>query len=451
MNLPILTAGFDPTVAPTVPTNSQLLQMVQAAHVASGIGVIYWGASAPSLVTYPDAATALWGKLDGSGDPTGEFFYWFDDGVTAAWTAFTITSLDGSKLVNGTVTVNKLSTSGASNGDIIIFTGGAWTVSALAGSIDDNTIALAKLVKPVSGSKQVIYYDGSTVQWYNLTGTDILALLSNGSIPVAKLAVGGSRYVLRTKSDIATTEWAAPASLFNDYELSPLVINTDTEALSISSGVVNLDAESGNGGPAFYLLLNANVTDFNVSNLQQGREVTVLIAQDGTGGRTLVWDAAIEWLDGISPVVQSAASAQTVVKFINLNNTVYGRLHAANDSDIKESSLISISTLTTGTPYTSFSHNLGARPRLCEWSLRCNHSGGDAGYAQYDTVPIHRVYDNSLNPVFTGWCNATTIGVTRTTNGGAFSATVNIPHKTTGAYNTAINENKWDLVCNYSL
>jgi hypothetical protein len=446
MNLPIVIAGFDPTVNPGVPTNSQLLQMVQAAHVATGIGVIYWGQSAPNLVTYPDADTALWGKLNGSNVPTGEFFYW-----NVTWLPFTITALDGSKITNGTITAAKLSTAGATAGDILYFNGTSWTLAAIVASIGDNTLPIAKIVKPGSGSGQVLYYNGSTLQWYNLTGADIINLLTNKSIPVAKLAVGGSRYVLRTKADLSIVEYAAPSSLFNDYELSPLVINTDTEALSIAVGVVNLDVEAGNGGPAFYLLLSANVTDFNVTNLQSGREVTVLIAQDGTGGRTVVWDSAIEWLDGISPVVQSAASAQTVVKFINLNNTIYGRLHAANDSDIKESSLIAISTLTTGTPYTSFTHGLGARPRLCEWSLRCNHSGGDAGYAQFDTVPIHRVYDNALNPVFTGWCNATTIGVTRTTNAGAFSGTINIPHKTTGAFNTAITSNKWDLVCNYSL
>lgn len=448
MNLPVLTAGFDPTIAPGTPTNSQLLQMVQAAHVASGIGVIYWGASAPSLVTYPDAATALWGKLDGSGDPTGEFFYW--DGV-ATWEAFTITELDGSKLIDGTVTADKFSIAGASAGDIFYFDGTSWTLAAIVASITDNTIPIAKLVKPTSGSKQVLYYNGSTLQWYNLTGTDIIALLSDKSIPVAKLAVGGARYVLRTKSDLSTVEYVAPSGIFNDYELSPLAIATDTSALSIATGVITLDAEAGEGGPGFAVTLTANITDFNVTNLQSGREVFAILTQDGTGGRTVVWDAAIEWLNGVTPPVASAAGAVTVVRFLCLNNTVYGQLAAADRSNIYESAQITISDLTTGTPYTSFAHGLGATPRYREWSLKCTDAGGDVGYAQNDLVGIDFVYDNALNNVFTGWSNAISIGVTRVTNGGSFSASINIPNRTTGAYNTAIDDTKWKLVCHYSL
>lgn len=364
MNLPILTAGFDPTVAPGTPTNSQLLQMVQAAHVATGIGIIYWGASAPSLVTYPDAETALWGKLDGSGDPTGEFFYWFDDGVTAAWTAFTITALDGSKITNGTITANKLSTAGASAGDILYFNGTSWTLAAIVASITDNTLPIAKLVKPTSGSKQVLYYNGSTLQWYNLTGADIIALFSTGSIPVAKLAVGGARYVLRTKSDLSTVEYVAPSGIFDDYELSVLALATDTSALTIASGVITLDAEVAEG-PTYAVTLNTNITDFNVSNLASGREITVLITQDGTGGRTVAWDAAINWIG--NSAIATAASAITAIKFVCVSNVVYGTIVGVKGDG---TDYVTAAVPAAGSTAT-LNHGLGVIPSYWKLVLEC--------------------------------------------------------------------------------
>lgn len=439
MNLPIVIAGFDPTVNPGVPTNSQLLQMVQAAHVASGIGVIYWGQSAPDLVTYPDADTALWGKLNGSNVPTGEFFYW-----NVTWLPFTITALDGSKITNGTITAAKLSTAGASSGDILYFNGTSWTLAAIVASITDNTIPIAKIVKPGSGSGQVLYYNGSTLQWYNLTGADIINLLTNKSIPVAKLAVGSARYVLRTKADLSTVEYAAPSSLFNDYELSPLVIATDTELLTNVAGVVTLDAAAGNGGPAYALTLAANVTDFNVSNLQSGREVFAILTQDGTGGRTVVWDAAIEWLNGVTPTVLAAANAQTVIRFVNLNGTVFGLLLAANESAIKESAEMTVSPGDT----TTITHGLGAKPRYVRGVLICKNT--DHGYAVGDEIELWQLHDQSATaeyPSITLRSTATSI-IMRANN---FGGTALSTSTADGTSTVQLAAAKWRCKVYYSL
>jgi hypothetical protein len=448
MNLPILTPGFDPTVAPTTPTNSQLLQMVAAAHVASGIGIIYWGATAPSLITYPDAETVLWGKLDGSGDPTGEFFYW--DG-TATWEAFTITELDGSKLVDGSVTADKFSTTGASAGDIFYFNGTAWTLAAIVNSITDNTLPISKIVKPSSGSKQVLYYNGSTLEWYNLTGADIIALLSNGSVPIAKLAAGGARYVARTNAAGTAVEYAAPSTLFTDYELSPLVIATDTEALSISSGTITLDAESGNGGPAFTVTLNANITDFSVINLQSGRDVVVVLVQNGTGGYTVVWDAAIEWLNDVEPAIRTAPAAKTVVRFTNINGTIYGLAMSVGDSAIRVTADIALPTV-DGDAITPVEHELGAVPRYVNWRIVCN-AVDSTGYAIGDEIDLHEVVNfwaagNEYSQAFTAYANETELGLGWIATGSGLQ--IGMAHKTTRAL-TQLTPSYWRLKCYYSL
>jgi hypothetical protein len=444
MNLPILRPGFDPTIAPTTPTNSQLLQMVQAAHVATDIGIIYWGQSAPDLITYPDAVTALWGKLDGSDVPTGEFFYWYDDGVTAAWTPFTITSLNGSKITNGTITANKLSTAGATAGDILYYNGTSWTLAAIVASITDNTLPIAKIVKPSSGTGQVLYYNGSTLEWHNYTGTEILALIANKAIAVSKLAVGGARYVLRTKNDLSTVEYAAPSDIFSDYELSPLAIATDTEALSISSGVITLDAESGNGGPAFAVTLNTNITDFNVTNLESGREVFAILTQDVTGGRTVVWDAAIEWLDAVNPAVLSASGAITVVRFVNLNGTVYGKMLTANTSPIVESAEY---TCVAGDTHT-ITHGLGGKPRYVRGVLICKT--GENGYSAGDEIELCQLHSQIASaeyPSVTLRSSATEI-IIRAANLGGTHLTTTTADGTAGVQLTPGN---WRIKVYYSL
>ncbi len=84
-------------------------------------------------------------------------------------------------------------------------------------------------------------------------------------------------------------------------------------ALSISSGVVNIDCALGD---FFTLALTANVTSITFTNLPaSGRAVSlgVRIRQDGTGGRTVALPTAFKATTGSDTAVQSAANAWTLL------------------------------------------------------------------------------------------------------------------------------------------
>ena len=84
-------------------------------------------------------------------------------------------------------------------------------------------------------------------------------------------------------------------------------------ALSISTGVVNIDCALGD---FFTLSLTANVTSITFTNLPaSGKAVSLAVRmqQDGTGSRTVALPASFKATTGSDTAVQSAANAWTLL------------------------------------------------------------------------------------------------------------------------------------------
>lgn len=84
-------------------------------------------------------------------------------------------------------------------------------------------------------------------------------------------------------------------------------------ALSIASGVVNIDCDDGD---YFTLSLTANVTSITFSNLPaagKAKSIAVRVRQDGTGGRTVALPSSFKATGGSDTAVQSAANAYTLL------------------------------------------------------------------------------------------------------------------------------------------
>lgn len=84
-------------------------------------------------------------------------------------------------------------------------------------------------------------------------------------------------------------------------------------ALSISTGVVNIDCSLGN---YFTLALTANVTSITFSNLPASGYATsifIRLQQDGTGSRTVALPSSFKAIGGSDTAVQSAANAYTAL------------------------------------------------------------------------------------------------------------------------------------------
>ena len=60
-----------------------------------------------------------------------------------------------------------------------------------------------------------------------------------------------------------------------------------------------------------------------LSNPYAGAIYQLLVKQDGTGGRTVSWPAAVKWPGGVSPVLSTAVNALDVITFVSDGTNFY--------------------------------------------------------------------------------------------------------------------------------
>lgn len=90
-------------------------------------------------------------------------------------------------------------------------------------------------------------------------------------------------------------------------------LGSGVNALSIASGVVDIDCDLGD---YFTLALTANVTSITFSNLPASgvaRTLMIRFKQDATGSRTVALPASFKAITGSDTAVQSAANDYTIL------------------------------------------------------------------------------------------------------------------------------------------
>ncbi len=97
---------------------------------------------------------------------------------------------------------------------------------------------------------------------------------------------------------------------------------------TVSAGTLTLDLETGN---VFEVTVTENVTTLTFANPPaSGRagSCTLILRQDATGGRTLVWPGSVRWPAGDPPAISAAANAADVFAFVTRDGgaTWYGFL-----------------------------------------------------------------------------------------------------------------------------
>jgi hypothetical protein len=99
-------------------------------------------------------------------------------------------------------------------------------------------------------------------------------------------------------------------------------------ALKVSGQFYVALYDAGNSGAALTLnwnngneqlvTLTGNVT-FTLSNPKDGGRYVIVLLQDGTGGRTVTWPAAVKWPAGSTPTITATASRYDLVTLIYLS------------------------------------------------------------------------------------------------------------------------------------
>jgi len=78
--------------------------------------------------------------------------------------------------------------------------------------------------------------------------------------------------------------------------------------------------------------LGGNRTFGAPTNQKDGGVYVLIVIQDGTGSRTITWNAVFKWVQGTAPILTTTASARDIFVFVSNGTNLYEIGRAANVS-----------------------------------------------------------------------------------------------------------------------
>lgn len=112
---------------------------------------------------------------------------------------------------------------------------------------------------------------------------------------------------------------------------NPLAVGDPVTVVGNTVASQTLDI-AGQADDSFDLTLHVATTTLALTNpATKSAEVTLVVRQDATGGRLVVWPASVKWAGGTAPTLTVTASAIDVVKLetIDGGTTWFGRVLVA--------------------------------------------------------------------------------------------------------------------------
>jgi hypothetical protein len=189
---------------------------------------------------------------------------------------------------------------------------------------DSIILADNEKIKIGTGSDLNVYHDGSN-SFIDETGTGNLYVKSNSVLyamgdDIRLMNAGNSETLLQAvvngavtlrydnTARIATTATGIDVTGNVIYSGSSLTVeDTLTDGSTITWNAIN--------SPVAKVTLAGNRTITVSNNLGTGQYISVLVIQDGTGSRTLTWNAMFEFKDDTAPTLTTTASKGDLFTF----------------------------------------------------------------------------------------------------------------------------------------
>jgi len=209
------------------------------------------------------------------------------------------------------------SVGGAHTSIFVYLPAGAAKTYAVKNAVSANTTATDAVILRVAGQTHGVTVPNGDVGYFFTNGTCVNTLNAAG-FSALTTTQGDARYatlataqtITGAKTFTSTVTITGGAFLTGSVNVSGPV-NSNTVTLTDAASIV----ASFDAGNNFLVTLGGNRTLALPTSAGIGQTGSIRIIQDGTGGRTLSYNSAWQFVSGSAPVMDTSAAAQSVLVY----------------------------------------------------------------------------------------------------------------------------------------
>ncbi len=206
---------------------------------------------------------------------------------------------------------------GAHTSIFVYLPAGAAKTYAIKNAVSANTTASDAVVLRVAGQTHGVTVPTGGVGYFFTNGTSVNTLNAAGFSAITTtqadaryVAITGSQTITGAKTFTSTVTITGAAAFTSAVNVSGPV-NVNTVTLTDAASIV----PSFDAGNTFVVTLGGKRTLAAPTSANIGQSGSIRVIQDATGGRTLSYNSAYQFVSGSAPVMDTSAGAQSILVF----------------------------------------------------------------------------------------------------------------------------------------
>ncbi len=206
---------------------------------------------------------------------------------------------------------------GAHTSIFVYLPAGAAKTYAIKNAVSANTTASDAVVLRVAGQTHGVTVPTGGVGYFFTNGTSVNTLNASGFSAITTtqadaryVAITGTQTITGAKTFTSTVTITGAAAFTSAVNVSGPV-NVNTVTLTDAASIV----PSFDTGNTFVVTLGGNRTLAAPTSANIGQSGSIRVIQDATGGRTLSYNSAYQFVSGSAPVMDTSAGAQSILVF----------------------------------------------------------------------------------------------------------------------------------------
>jgi len=206
---------------------------------------------------------------------------------------------------------------GAHTSIFVYLPAGAAKTYAIKNAVSANTTASDAVVLRVAGQTHGVTVPSGGVGYFFTNGTSVNTLNAAGFSALTTtqgdaryVAITGTQTITGAKTFTSTVTITGAVAFTSAVNVSGPV-NVNTVTLTDAASIV----PSFDAGNTFVVTLGGNRTLAAPTSANIGQSGSIRVIQDATGGRTLSYNSAYQFVSGSAPVMDTSAGAQSILVF----------------------------------------------------------------------------------------------------------------------------------------